>query len=235
MANKISSTLYVVHTFVHCILHRYLFYCKVFTKGISSEICTHSIRIYFSDCIVHCTHWNVDYLIYEMVYLECDDEYDEEQDKSDVHCGWFFCLPEKGLIRGLGRRMQIDYQLPIHPKYTLGKYKNHWKPPKIAKTHQKTTPKKGLIRGPGRRMQIDYQLPIHTKFGPEIPKKNLGITWHTILNWKLIWKKDFVILFFGERVELLCFMTITSVLQPFPFPHIWWRGRGEFKIKDSDR
>ena len=48
-------------------------------------------------------------------------------------------------------------------------------------------------------------------------------------------KKDFVILFFGERVELLCFMTITSVRQPFPFPHIWWRGRGEFKIKDSDR
>ena len=47
--------------------------------------------------------------------------------------------------------------------------------------------------------------------------------------------KDFVIYFFGERVELFCFMTITPVLQPFPFPHIWWRGRGEFKIKDSDR
>ena len=45
---------------------------------------------------------------------ECEEEenYDEE-DKPDVHCGWFFCLSEKGLIRGLGRRMQIDY-LPIH-------------------------------------------------------------------------------------------------------------------------
>ena len=147
MANKISSTLYVVHTFVHCILHRYLFYCKVFTKGISSEICTHSIRIYFSDCIVHCTHWNVDYLIFEMVYLECDDEYDEEQDKSDVHCGWFFCLPEKGLIRGLGRRMQIDYQRPIHPKYTLGKYKTHWKPPENhPKPTKKPRPKKVSLR-----------------------------------------------------------------------------------------
>ena len=97
--------------------------------------------------IVHCTHWNVDYLIYEMVYLECDDEYDEEQNKSDVHCGWFFCLPEKGLIRGLGRRMQIDYQRPIHPKYTLGKYKTHWKPPENhPKPTKKPRPKKVSLR-----------------------------------------------------------------------------------------
>ena len=43
---------------------------------------------------------------------EEEENYDEEE-KPDVHCGWFFCLSEKGLIRGLERRMHIDY-LPIH-------------------------------------------------------------------------------------------------------------------------
>ena len=37
----------------------------------------------------------------------------------DVHCGWFFGLPEKGLIKGLGKRIQIDSQLVLNVTYTF--------------------------------------------------------------------------------------------------------------------
>ena len=37
----------------------------------------------------------------------------------DVHCGWFFGLPEKGLIKGLGKRIQIDCQLVLNVTYVF--------------------------------------------------------------------------------------------------------------------
>ena len=37
----------------------------------------------------------------------------------DVHCGWFFGLPEKGLIKGLGKRIQIDCQLVLNVTYAF--------------------------------------------------------------------------------------------------------------------
>ena len=37
----------------------------------------------------------------------------------DVHCGWFFGLPEKGLIKRLGKRIQIDSQLVLNVTYTF--------------------------------------------------------------------------------------------------------------------
>ena len=43
----------------------------------------------------------------------------------NVHCGWVFGLPEKGLIKGLGKRIQIDCQLVLNVTYAFIQHKCH--------------------------------------------------------------------------------------------------------------